>query len=78
MPTLAKGARVGQPSKEAAGLPPLPHLTQDLRPGLTYFAPPGLVSCGFSSTVLIRGVVLTHTLLGNRFTAHRQHANKDP
>jgi len=44
------------------GLRPIFYGTQDLRPGLTYGAPPGLASCRFCSTGVTRRVVLVHTL----------------
>jgi hypothetical protein len=41
---------------------PISHLTPDLRPGLIYFAPPGLGSWRFCSTHLTQRVVFTHKL----------------
>jgi outer membrane receptor protein involved in Fe transport len=51
-----------------SGTPSASAFTQDLRPGLTSFAPLGLVSCRFCSTGCMRRVVLTHMLqrCGNR------------
>jgi hypothetical protein len=49
------------------GLRPISRCTQDLRPGLAYCAPQGLVSCRFCSTGVTGRVVLTHTLKAHIF-----------